>query len=215
MHSWARRFGFGERTGIEIPGESRGILPPPDKWSQMRVANVAFGQGISVTPVQLISAYCAVANGGHRVHPHVVKAIIHPGGQVETKSLPEPKRIFSPATASRLRDVLERVIVEGTGQRAQIAGHRLAGKTGTAQKPTPDLGFRAGKYIASFVGFAPVHNPRLAALIVIDEPRNGHYGGEVAAPAFKAICERSLTVLRVPPDRRIPGLTLARAAGPP
>ncbi len=201
MHEWAKRFGFGSKTGIELTGESRGILTDPADWSSIQVATVGFGQGISVTPLQLLSAYCTIANGGWRVSPRVVSKITHPTGGVEQPSRPEPARILSPTTCDRMRGLLVAAVEEGTGKAAQAPGRRVAGKTGTAQKPTPGEGFKAGKYIASFAGFAPAEKPRVAVLVVIDEPQNGHYGGVLAAPAFRAICERSLTHLCVPPDK--------------
>jgi len=211
MHAWARRFGFGKRTGIELGAESRGILPAAETWSQVRVANVGFGQGISVTALQLLSAYCAIANGGLLVRPRLVKAITDPTGETEYAERAAPNRILSRSTCERMRDVLERVVEEGTGQEAHIPGRRTAGKTGTAQKPTRKQGFRSGKYIASFAGFAPADDPRLAILVVIDEPQGAHYGGVVAAPAFRAICEKALTHLRVPPDAPASRFDLARA----
>jgi cell division protein FtsI/penicillin-binding protein 2 len=206
LHKWIRRFGFGERTGIELGGESRGIVAPPDRWSLMQLANVGFGQGISVTPLQLLSAYCAVANGGYRVHPRVVKAITDPGGAVARPEAPPRERILSKATAERMRRMMTQVVEEGTGKAARIPGRLVAGKTGTAQKPTPEAGFRSGLYIGSFLGFAPADDPKIAVIVVIDEPRSGHYGGVVAAPAFKAICERTLAHLRVPPNGARPDL---------
>ncbi len=156
------------------------------------MANIGFGQAISVTPVQLLTAYCAVANGGRRVHPRLIRS---------SAKTPTPgERILSPTTVERMRQVLEKVVTEGTGERAQVPGRRVAGKTGTAQKPTPGLGFRSGLYIGSFIGFAPVTDPRVAVIVVIDEPKGPYYGAVVAAPAFSAICERSLAYLRVPPD---------------
>ncbi len=192
MYRWAKRFGFGERSGIELLGESPGRLTAPARWSQVQIANIGFGQGISVTPLQLLSAYCTIANGGRRVHPHVVQLVREA----------RPEQIISAATSERMRAVLEMVVQEGTGTIVQIPGRRVAGKTGTAQKWTPEEGYRSGKYIASFVGFAPADNPRLAILVVIDEPTNGHYGGVVAGPAFRGICERALSHLRVPPEDR-------------
>jgi len=200
LYKWVKRFGFGEETGIEPAGESRGILSSPDRWSQMRVANLGFGQGIGVTPVQLLSAYCAVANGGWQVKPRLVHAVSNPLGEIAYTDPPQTERILSPETSERMRRVLTDVVEEGTGTAAQIPGRLVAGKTGTAQKPTPEAGFRSGKYIGSFVGFAPADDPKLACIVVIDEPRNGHYGGVVAAPAFRAICERALAHLRVPPS---------------
>ena len=206
VHKWAKRFGFGTKTGIELMGESRGILSRPADLSQTQLATIGFGQGISVTPLQLLSAYCAVANGGWRVSPRVVSTITHPTGRVEHPARPAPVRILSSETCDRMRDLLVRAVEEGTAKAAQIPGRRVAGKTGTAQKPTPGKGFRADKYVASLAGWAPADRPRLAVLVVIDEPQKGHYGGVVAAPAFRAICERSLAHLHVPPD----GLSVRR-----
>ena len=211
MSRWLKRFGFGEETGIELAGESRGILAPPEKWSQMQLANVGFGQGIGVTPLQLLSAYCTIANGGRRVRPRVVKAITEASGAIEHAAHPEPKRILSEETAARMRRVMTKVVEEGTGKAAAIPGRLVAGKTGTAQKPTPEAGFRSGLYIGSFAGFAPADDPRLAVIVVIDEPRNGHYGGVVAAPAFRAICERALMYLRVPPSGAASRINVALA----
>ena len=211
MYKWVKKFGFGEKTGIEVSGESRGILAPASKWSQMQLANMGFGQGIGVTPLQLLSAYAAVANGGYRVRPRVVKAITAPTGEMEYPPLPQPERILSEATSERMRGIMRRVVEEGTGKAARIPGRSVAGKTGTAQKPTPEAGFKSGKYIGSFAGFAPAEDPLIAVIVVVDEPRNGYYGAVVAAPAFKAICERALTYLRVPPDAPGPRVTVAKA----
>ena len=215
MSKWLKKFGFGEGTGIELAGESRGIVAPPEKWSQMQLANVGFGQGIGVTPLQLLSAYCAIANGGWRVRPRVVKAITDASGAIEHPTPPEPERILSEETAARMRRVMTQVVEEGTGKAARIPGRLIAGKTGTAQKPTPEAGFRSGLYIGSFAGFAPADDPRIAVIVVIDEPRNGHYGGVVAAPAFRAICERALMHLRLPPSGVAPrfDVALAEAGG--
>jgi len=211
MYRWVRRFGFGERSGIELLGESPGELTPPARWSQVQVANIGFGQGISVTPIQLLSAYCTIANGGRRVHPHVVQLVRDARAHEERFGDTSQEQIISPATAERMRAALEMVVQEGTGTIAQIPGRRVAGKTGTAQKWTPEEGYRSGRYIGSFVGYAPADNPRLAILVVIDEPTNGHYGAVVAAPAFRRICERALSYLRVPPEDRY----IAAGAGPP
>lgn len=212
-YRWARRLGFGEKAGIELAGESRGLLSPPQEWSRVQLANIGFGQGIAVTPLQLLRAYCAVANGGWLVHPHVVKAVTDATGRMEPAEQPKPVRALSAKTAEHMRALLVGVIEEGTGRRARIPGRQVAGKTGTAQKPTPEEGFHSGKYVGSFVGFAPARDPRIAVLVAIDEPKGAHYGGVVAAPAFQAICERALIYLRVPPDRPAPERELA-LAGP-
>ncbi|MFB3880731.1 MAG: peptidoglycan D,D-transpeptidase FtsI family protein [Armatimonadota bacterium] len=216
VYEWVKRFGFGEKTGIELSGESGGIVTRPDTWAQVQLANIGFGQGISVTPIQLLSAYCAIANGGYRVRPRVVKAITHADGETEYLKAPERERIISEATAERMRGILTRVVEEGTGKVARIEGRLVAGKTGTAQKPTPEAGFRSGLYIGSFVGFVPADDPRLAVIVVIDEPHNGYYGAVVAAPAFQAICQRALTQLRIPPSGRsrgAAGVSVAMAKG--
>ena len=206
-YKWVQRFGFGEKTGIELSGESPGQLSRPDTWPQIQLANIGFGQGISVTPVQLLSAYCAIANGGLRVHPHLLNRAqpAQPGSGAE--------RLLAPATAERMRLVLERVVAEGTGKRAQVPGRRVAGKTGTAQKAVPGIGFKSGLYTGSFVGFAPVSDPRIAVIVVIDEPKGPYYGGVVAAPAFSTICERTLAYLRVPPDAPTEPKIVASARG--
>lgn len=213
LHHWAQRLGFGQRTGIELGGESPGRLAPPSTWSLVQTANVGFGQGVSVTALQLLRAYAAIANGGWLVAPRLVKAIMEPGGGASAPTRPARRRVLSAATCRRLRSDLEKVVEEGTGTRAQVPGRRVAGKTGTAQKPMPGVGYRSGKYIGSFVGFAPVDKPRLAVLVAIDEPQGSHYGGVVAAPAFREICERALAYLRVPPDGpRAAELTIASGA---
>jgi stage V sporulation protein D (sporulation-specific penicillin-binding protein) len=213
LYKWASRLGFGKKTGIELASESSGLLFKPQTWSLMQTANVGFGQGVSVTALQLVSAYCAVANGGKLVHPHMLKVIVDPGGKVELPKAAAPERILSKPTCDRLKADLEKVVLEGTGKAARIPHRRVAGKTGTAQKPTPGAGYNSGKYIGSFVGFAPVDNPRVAVLVAIDEPRGAHYGGVVAAPAFSEICERTLAYMRVPPDSIAPDSQIASVSG--
>ena len=201
LHKWVRRLGFGQRTGIELPSESPGQLSRPQTWSQVQVSNVGFGQGVSVTALQLLTAYCAIANGGYLVQPRVVKMVTN-GEQAQRQEPPKPARVLSAETCARMRKSLQGVVDEGTGKYARIPGRTVAGKTGTAQKPTPELGYRAGKYVGAFVGFAPVNDPRLAVIVVIDEPQTSHYGGVVAAPAFQKIMERGLSYLHVPPDAK-------------
>jgi stage V sporulation protein D (sporulation-specific penicillin-binding protein) len=213
LYKWVRRFGFGEKTNIEVAGESRGQVSPPDKWSQIQLANIGFGQGISVTPLQLLAAYCVVANGGKRVYPRLVQMVTGADGRVQRLAHPEPKRILKQATAERLQQVLEKVVTEGTGKAAAVPGRRVAGKTGTAQKPVPGVGFRAGIYIGSFVGYAPASDPRVAVMVVLDEPKGAYYGGVVAAPVFQRVCERTLAYLRVPPDAPAQE-TVVASAGP-
>jgi len=193
LHHYVRLLGFGERTGIELSAESPGQVPPAKQWSDIRTANIAFGQGINVTPLQLLRAYCAVANGGYLVRPHLIL----------DKSAPPATRVrvLSETTTEQMRRLLMRVVDTGTGKTAAISGYLVGGKTGTAQKAVPGVGYRSGKYIGSFVGLVPADNPRLAILVLMDEPKSGYYGGVVAAPVFREIARQALLHLALPPQR--------------
>jgi cell division protein FtsI (penicillin-binding protein 3)/stage V sporulation protein D (sporulation-specific penicillin-binding protein) len=194
---WIRRFGFGRKTGIDFPGESRGIVLPPDKWSGSTIGNVPIGQGIAVTPVQMAAAYGAIANDGVWLQPHLVDRL-EKSDRVE----PESRRVLSEATSHELTKMLRGVVREGSGTTAQIPGYRVAGKTGTAAKPEPTGGYSDSRYVASFVGFAPASRPRLVVLVAVDEPRGAIWGGVVAGPAFAEIAQFVLQYLEVPPDVR-------------
>jgi cell division protein FtsI (penicillin-binding protein 3) len=194
LASWISRFGFGHPTGIDFPGESQGIVLPPDKWSGSTIGNVPIGQGIAVTPMQMASAYAAIANGGTWVRPHLVERV--------GDGLPRPavtRRIVTPWIARELTSMLQNVVLDGTGTLAQIPGYHVAGKTGTAAKPDSH-GYSTSKYVASFVGFAPATRPRVVVLVAVDEPHGGIFGGVVAAPAFKAIMQQTLQYVSAPPD---------------
>ena len=195
ISSWIDRFGFGRKTGIEFPGESRGIVLPPARWSGSTIGNVPIGQGIAVTPLQMIAAYGAIANKGVWVQPHLVEKV---GGERPVE--PERRRIMSTHVAKEMRKMLREVVDEGSGTAAQIPGYRIAGKTGTAAKPDANGGYSDTRYVASFVGFAPAKNPRLVALVTVDEPRGAIWGGVVAAPAFAEIAKFALQYLEIPPD---------------
>ncbi|HSC93256.1 MAG TPA: penicillin-binding protein 2 [Gaiellaceae bacterium] len=193
---WIERFGFGRRTGIDFPGESRGIVLPPERWSGSTIGNVPIGQGIGVTPLQMASAYAAIANGGVLVQPHLVSRV-GAGGPV----VPKRRRVVSPGVAATLKTLLRGVVDEGgTGTAAAITGYYVAGKTGTAQKPEPTGGYSSTRYVASFVGFVPATKPRLVVLVNVDEPKGSIWGGVVAAPAFQHIARFALQYLEVPPD---------------
>jgi len=203
--------GFGSRTGIELPGEARGWFPDPSRWSKVQKANIAFGQSVAITPLQLLAAYCAVGNCGTLPHLHLVRRIAasadDPGKEVRLPGRP----VMSPATAEKLRTMFTHVVERGTGKAAAIAGYRIAGKTGTAQKPTPELGYNSGKYIGSFVGFLPADNPKVAVLVVIDEPKGSHYGAVVAAPAFRVVASRAASHLGIAPIAQVkPGVNRPR-----
>jgi len=195
-----RDFGFGRPTGIDLPGESGGILRAIERWGLLDKDYIAFGQGVSVTPMQLVAAAAAVANGGTLLKPHVVAAVSR--GEARIPKYPMPPvvgRPISPATAGRLTRLLEGVVIEGTGKSAAVAGYRVAGKTGTAQIPVHG-GYRG--YLPSFVGFAPADRPALVGLVAIAEPQgNEYYGAQVAAPAFGAITRQVLLYRGIHPER--------------
>ena len=191
-----RRFGFGRPTGVDLPGEERGLVLPVDKYSGSSMGNLPIGQGVSVTPMQMATAYGAIANGGMLRPPHVVAA-------ADGRFLPLPKarRVISPTTSLKLREMLEGAFAPGgTASEVAIKNYALAGKTGTANKIDPQTGlYSQSRYIASFIGFAPALKPRLLIGVVVDEPHGAIYGGQVAAPAFGRIASFALPYLRIPP----------------
>jgi cell division protein FtsI (penicillin-binding protein 3) len=203
LYRTIRGFGFGRLTGIDLPGESGGILHPVERWGPIDKAFVSFGQGVSVTPLQLVTATAAIANGGNLLKPHVVAAVSR--GEARVPRYPAPPvmgRSLSPATAIELTRLLEEVVTKGTGKTAAVAGYRVAGKTGTAQIPVRG-GYRG--YLPSFVGFAPAGRPSIVGLVAIAEPQGGqYYGGQVAAPVFGAIARQVLLYRGIHPERERP-----------
>jgi cell division protein FtsI (penicillin-binding protein 3) len=196
-------FGIGQLTGIELPGENRGILRPVDNWIASSIGSVAIGQEVSVTPVQIISAISAVANGGMLYKPRIVKEI-QGGSPPLVVSHPAPQQVTDATTAATVRGMMETVVLSGTGKLAQLNGYTAAGKSGTAQQIDPNTGrYSPNKYIASFVGFAPVNEPAVSILIVFDSPEGAHHGGEIGGPVFKRIAEQVLAYMDV--DHDIPG----------
>lgn len=196
----ARAFGFGNPTGIHLPGEVKGLLASPKTWSGLSLASMAIGHELTVTPLQLICAYAAVANGGTLMKPLVVRYVVDGRGNVIQKFSPSSvRRVISPETAATLRYFLARVVETGTGRLAAIEGLTVAGKTGTAFKLKEDgSGFSSNKFVASFCGFFPVESPRLVGLVVLDEPISPHSGGRAAAPIFRRIVERVLNLPKGP-----------------
>jgi len=194
LASYVHKLGFGQRVGLGLGGETAGFVPPLASWKNITVANVAFGQGVSITPPQLLAAYSAVANGGVLPRLHLVSRV-RDGRQVRTFA-PAGRRVVSAQSAALLQEYLRDAIEEGTGTLARVPGYTAAGKTGTAQKAPYD----SGRYVGSFVGFVPADKPRLAILALIDEPKSSHYGGVVAAPVFREVAELSLAYLSVPPE---------------
>jgi cell division protein FtsI (penicillin-binding protein 3) len=195
LSEWISRFGFGHRTGIDFPGETRGIVPPLERWSGSTIGTLPIGHGIAITPVQMAAAYGTVANEGVWLQPHLVE-------RVGTKSRPPvvARRILTPRVSRQVLRMMEDVVIEGTGQEAQLPGYTVAGKTGTAAKPDPSGGYSTSRYVASFVGIVPAKNPRLVILVTVDEPAASIWGGVVAAPAFQEIAGFDLQYLEIPPD---------------
>lgn len=195
FYDYARRFRFGMMTGIDLRGEVGGWLKPPSQWSATSIGALPIGYEITVTPLQLVCAVSAVANGGLYLKPFVVKYITDSHDQLIASF--EPRiidRVINPSTAERLKKIMEGVVQHGTGKRAQVAGVRVAGKTGTARKVVGGK-YVTSKYHASFIGFAPVDDPKIAAVVTFDEPRQSYYGGTIAAPVFQEMLERSLKYL--------------------
>ena len=192
LYSFARAFGFGCPTGIELPGEVRGVLHDPGEWSARSAHTVAIGQEVAVTGLQLIGAYSAVANGGYLMEPRIIKSVISEDGEVIRDSRPAVvRKAVDTEVAALVRGLLTAVTEEGSGRNARLAEILVAGKTGTAQKAIPGAGgFSSDKFVSSFAGMAPAHDPQIVCLIVIDEPEGRGLGGRVAAPAFARIMER-------------------------
>jgi cell division protein FtsI (penicillin-binding protein 3) len=216
LYNTLKNFGFGERTGIDCPGETPGMLSSYQRWTKIDNAAIAFGQGISVSAIQLATAVSAIANDGILMKPYVVQAITDKNGEVVEKFNPQPvRRAISSETAEIVRKMMEKVTEKGgTGTKAAIDGYKVGGKTGTAQKIDENGTYSKGKYVSSFVGFAPAENPEITILVMIDEPKKdhygSHYGGVVAAPVFKKIALQTLNFMNIPPDGKKEHLTADR-----
>jgi cell division protein FtsI/penicillin-binding protein 2 len=192
---WVSRFGFGHRTGIQYPGEERGIVPSYQDYSGSSIGNLPLGQGLSVTPVQMVAAYAAIANGGILRRPQLLERV-----DGEPVKEPRGRRVIGPRVASEVRQMLEGVLAPGgTASEVSVPGYTLAGKTGTAQV-AENGGYSETKFVASFIGFAPAANPRLLIAVIVDQPQGDIYGGSVAAPAFGEIASFALPYLGIPPN---------------
>jgi len=208
LYKTLTQFGFGQKTGIDCPAETSGTLSPASKWKTIDTAAIAFGHGIAVSAIQLVTATAAIANHGIMMKPYVVKAITYNHGQGASGQLIQSfpptivRRVISETTARSVTEMMVSVVRKGgTGVNASTDGYFVCGKTGTAQKIDPDGKYSKKRFIASFLGFAPAYNPRIALLISIDEPtKEGYYGGTVAAPAFRKITSETLDYLNVEPD---------------
>jgi cell division protein FtsI (penicillin-binding protein 3) len=195
LSEWISRFGFGHKTGIDFPGETQGIVPPLERWSGSTIGTLPIGHGIAITPVQMAAAYGTVANGGVWRRPQLVARM-----GTDDRPAESSRRVLRPRVAHQVLRMMEDVVIEGTGQEAQLPGYKVAGKTGTAAKPDPDGGYSTSRYVASFVGMVPASSPRLVIVVTVDEPAAAIWGGVVAAPAFQQIAGFDLQLLNIPPD---------------
>lgn len=202
IYKYAKSFGFGEKTNVDLPGEVSGWIRPPEKWSGVSIGSISIGQEVAVTPLQVLRAYSAIANGGFLVTPHVASKVITPDGRTVWSFRSEIKRVISQKTAETFKEILKMVTEEGgTARSASVNGNLVAGKTGTAQIIDPiTKRYSKEKFVSSFVGFVPADNPRVAMIVVIYEPKGQIYGGVVAAPVFKRIAENALSYMNVPRD---------------
>jgi len=200
FYDYIRAYGFGNLTGIDLPGENRGLLRQLQNWTPVSIGSISMGQEVGVTPLQMINAMSAIANGGLLYRPHIVRSL-RSGSLVETPAQPPPRRVVRETTAAAMRAMLEGVVLQGTATKAQLDGYTAAGKTGTAQKLDTATGrYSASQYIASFVGFAPINSPAVSVLVQLDSPVGLHEGGSVAAPVFQRIAQQVLAYENVPHD---------------
>jgi len=201
MASYLAKFGYGQPTGVGLPGESGGILPQIYEWSGTSMATIPIGQGVSVTPLQMVNVYATVANGGVWTQPQIVKGTIDGGGVFHPAPEPERRRVISADSAETVTGMLSKVVAEGTGTNAQIPGYWVAGKTGTAMVPSP-MGGYTNKFVGSFIGYLPASDPEVVIGVIIDEPSVQYFGGTVAAPVFQQLAKQAIARLRIPPGER-------------
>ncbi len=202
LYQYERAFGFGERTGIDLPGERIGLVYAPEHWTKLSISRIPMGQEVAVTPLQMVMAMSAIANGGKLMRPWIVKRLEDESGKLVQQYEPQMVRqVCLEATARQMVTALKTVAAtNGTAPQAQLDNYIVAGKTGTAQKSGGKLGYLPGKYFSSFIGFFPADRPELCISVVMDEPRNGYYGGQAAAPCFHNIGERAAKYLSIRPD---------------
>ena len=202
-YKYIRAFGFGQQTGIELPGETRGITKPPSRWSKVSIAAISIGQEIGISPMQLAGLVSTFANDGVYVPPRIVAGTVPPQGGLQTVAFhpAQSHRVISSYTAAEMRSMMQKVVLEGTGRKAILEGYSSAGKTGTGQKVDPATGaYSKTKYVASFAGFAPVNNPQIVIAVILDSAVGPHQGGQVSAPVFHRITQQVLEYLHVPHD---------------
>ena len=202
LFSYLKAFGFGSKTDINFNGESKGSVSPYNTWTKVDLATKGYGYGVAVTPIQLITAYSAIANGGYLMQPHLVDRIEYTGGKVEKLAKPvKIRRVLSAETAKTMRSLLQTVVEVGSGKRAQIKGYNVAGKTGTAEKLSKEGGYAKRNHVVSFCGMVPVTNPQFTILVILDNPEVYAFGSTAAAPVFKEIAEPLLVMKGVAPDQ--------------
>lgn len=204
-YEWLKKFGFGTPPDLEFPGTSRGILRSPDKWDARTRHTVLFGQGVAATSLQTTQAFATIANDGKAIPQRIVNGTVDPTGKVTEIPLKDGTQVVTPKTAKTMREILEAVVVDGTGKNAQVPGYRVGGKTGTSQAPA-DKGGGFDGYTASFIGIAPIDDPKITVSVTLQRPRKGHYGGAVAAPVFSDVTGYALKQMRVPPSGPVPEL---------
>ncbi len=203
FYKYIRAYGFGQQTGIELPGETRGLTKPPSRWSKVSIAAISMGQEIGISPIQLAGLISTFANDGVWVAPRIVTGSVQPRGTPQTVAFHSgpAHRVISSYTAAEMRAMMQKVVLEGTGRKAILEGYSSAGKTGTAQKVDPATGvYSKTKYIGSFAGFAPVNNPQIVVAVILDSAVGLHQGGQVSAPVFRRISQQVLEYLHVPHD---------------
>ena len=205
LYDYLKEFGFGEKSDIDLPGETAGLLRSPREWGRRSVASISMGQEIGVTPLQMVTAVGAIANGGLLMKPYVVAEVRNIKNLPVAQTKPHVRRrVISADTAGTLTRLLEGVVTDGTGGKAAIPGYRVAGKTGTAQKIDPRTGaYSSTSLVGSFVGFTPAEDPQLAMIVVIDEPHGEAWGGVVAAPVFRKVGEQVLNYLGIPAEESV------------
>jgi cell division protein FtsI (penicillin-binding protein 3) len=206
FYNYIKSYGFGQQTGIELPGETRGLVKPPSRWSAASIGAMSIGPEVGVTPLQTISMISAVANDGVYTPPRIVAGVTPPSNKYQQVIYrpPQQHRVVSPMVAAQMRRMMEQVVLFGTGRRAILNGYTSAGKTGTAQKVDPRTGrYSPTDYVASFAGFAPVNNPAISIIVIVDSAKGLHQGGQVSAPVWARIAQQVLTYLNVPHDAEI------------
>ncbi len=202
FYEYIQKFGFGEKSGLSLPGESAGQLKGPKDWTDLSLASISFGHEIAVTPIQMVSALAAIANGGNLMQPRISHALIKDGQVMEQFKPKKIRRVISEKTSLQLVEVLKSVVKTGTGKKAALDGYDVAGKTGTAQKYNMETqSYSKTEFISSFIGFAPADSPRLVILVMIDNPKGLHWGSIVAAPVFREIAKKALRYLNVPSSK--------------